>query len=146
MSNKVTNQRQHKLKLSEKYIPALFVFLLFSLVSCNSENNHASENTEKPTSPVKIILDTDIAGNHDDVGAIAVLHSLANSGEAEILAMAISETGLSAEWGAPCVDAINTYFNRPDIPIGVPTNGFAYSKTTYSRQIAEELNYKLDKI
>jgi len=24
----------------------------------------------------------------------------------------------SSEWGAPCLDAINTYYGRPDVPIG----------------------------
>ena len=94
----------------------------------------------------KIIFDTDIAGDHDDVGAAAVLHSLANSGETEILAMAVAETGESAKWGALCLDAINTFYGRPDIPIGVPSHGFAYNEIIYSRQIANEFPYELDKV
>ncbi|RKY61051.1 MAG: hypothetical protein DRP96_04290, partial [Candidatus Neomarinimicrobiota bacterium] len=47
----------------------------------------------------KVIFDTDIGPDWDDVGATAVLHTLANQGEAEILAMMVSSGGHSAIWG-----------------------------------------------
>jgi inosine-uridine nucleoside N-ribohydrolase len=65
--------------------------------------------------PVKIILDVDLAEDVDDAGALAVLHALADRGEAEILATVVSSKN---EWVVPCLDAINTYYGRPDIPIG----------------------------
>ena len=37
--------------------------------------------------PVKVIFDTDMANDCDDAGALAVLHALADLGEAEILAI-----------------------------------------------------------
>ncbi|MCK9316355.1 MAG: nucleoside hydrolase, partial [Verrucomicrobia bacterium] len=40
--------------------------------------------------PAKIIFDTDMAEDVDDVGALALLHALADAGEAEILACMIS--------------------------------------------------------
>ena len=65
--------------------------------------------------PVKVIFDTDMAGDVDDVGALAILHALADLGEAEILAVGVSSRN---EDVGPCVDAINTWYGRPDIPIG----------------------------
>jgi hypothetical protein len=65
--------------------------------------------------PVKIILDVDLAEDVDDAGALATLHALANRGEAEILGVLVSSKN---EWVAPCVDAINTWYGRPDLPIG----------------------------
>lgn len=65
--------------------------------------------------PVKVIFDTDMASDVDDVGALAVLHVLADLGEAEILAVGISSRN---EHVGPCLDAINTWYGRPDIPIG----------------------------
>jgi hypothetical protein len=65
--------------------------------------------------PVKIILDLDLAEDVDDAGALAVLHALANRGEAEILGVLISSKN---EWVVPCADAINTWYGRPDLPIG----------------------------
>ncbi|HOA60812.1 MAG: nucleoside hydrolase [Verrucomicrobia bacterium] len=65
--------------------------------------------------PVKIILDVDLAEDVDDAGALATLHALANRGEAEILGILISSNN---EWVGPCADAINTWYGRPDVPIG----------------------------
>jgi purine nucleosidase len=56
-----------------------------------------------------------MAGDVDDVGALALLHALADLGEAEILAAGISARN---EHVGPCLDAINTWYGRPDIPIG----------------------------
>lgn len=51
----------------------------------------------------------------DDAGALAVLHALADRGEAEILCVTHCT---SAAWGVPCIEAINRYYGRPGIPIG----------------------------
>jgi inosine-uridine nucleoside N-ribohydrolase len=65
---------------------------------------------------VPIILDTDIAPDYDDVGAMAVLHSLVDHNEAKILATISCNT---FETTAPTLSVLNTYFKRADIPIGV---------------------------
>jgi purine nucleosidase len=65
--------------------------------------------------PVRVIFDTDMASDVDDVGALASLHALADRGEAQILAIGISSRN---EHVGPCVDAIDTWYHRPDIPIG----------------------------
>jgi hypothetical protein len=65
--------------------------------------------------PVRIILDVDLAEDVDDAGALAVLHALADRGEAEILGVMVSSRN---EWVGPCVDAINTWYGRPNLPIG----------------------------
>lgn len=67
--------------------------------------------------PVKIIFDTDMDSDCDDAGALACLHTLADAGEAEVLATVCSARH---RWSAPCVEAINRYHGRPDLPIGVP--------------------------
>lgn len=67
--------------------------------------------------PVKIIFDTDMDSDCDDAGAMAIMHTLANRGELEILATVCSARH---KWSAPCIEAINKYYERPDIPIGVP--------------------------
>ncbi len=67
--------------------------------------------------PVKIIFDTDMITDFDDVGALACLHALADAGECEILAT-ISSTRGNASVGA--VEVINTYYGRGDLPVGAP--------------------------
>jgi hypothetical protein len=65
--------------------------------------------------PARILFDTDIGPDCDDAGTLAVLHALADKGEAVILGMACCT---SSEWGAPCLDAINTWYGRPELPVG----------------------------
>jgi len=71
--------------------------------------------------PVNIIFDSDMGPDYDDTGAITILHALADSGQAKILATMASTKyeGVAGE-----LNVFNTYFNRPNIPVGVP-NGFA---------------------
>ena len=88
--------------------------------------------------PVKLIFDTDIGPDCDDAGAAAVLHALADQGEVEILAMMVSTGGETAKWGPPCLDAINTYYGRPDIPIGVIRKPGAEDTSKYNEQVAKE--------
>lgn len=85
--------------------------------------------------PVKIIFDTDMDSDVDDVGAIAMLHSLANAGEAEILGVMVSSLN---PWSAPTVDVFNTYFGRPDLPIGNVKRFGVYHPSKYARKISEE--------
>ena len=64
---------------------------------------------------IKILLDTDLGSDCDDSGALAVLHNLADQDKAEILGIthcASERTGLVS------VMSINSYYGRPDIPVG----------------------------
>ena len=74
----------------------------------------AQQSNNKPAS---IIFDSDIGPDYDDVGAITILHALEDKGEAKILATIASNKyeGITA-----VLDVFNTFFNRPNIPIGVP--------------------------
>lgn len=57
----------------------LYSFLLFLLCGCSLSN---ITNADK----VRLILDTDLGPDYDDVGAMAVMHALADSGYVDILA------------------------------------------------------------
>jgi len=103
-------------------------------------------------SPVRILFDTDIGGDVDDAGALAVLHALADRGEAEILGVLISSKN---EWAGPCVDAINTWYGRPDLPIGYQRgyqhgyrnvkNPNADTTPTYGEAVSKAFPHKLKK-
>jgi inosine-uridine nucleoside N-ribohydrolase len=66
--------------------------------------------------PVSVIFDTDIAPDYDDVGAMALLHAFADAGEAKILATISCN---AFETTVPTISLLNTYFGRPNIPIGI---------------------------
>ena len=65
--------------------------------------------------PVKIIFDTDIGNDVDDALALGLLHALADRGACELLGVTITR---SDELAGPFVDAVNTFYGRPDVPIG----------------------------
>jgi hypothetical protein len=90
--------------------------------------------------PVPVILDTDMASDVDDVGSVALLHALANRGEAKILAMGVC---VKNPWTPLCLDAINTYFKRPEIPLGVVKGTAVKDRSLYTRQIAQEFPHAL---
>jgi pyrimidine-specific ribonucleoside hydrolase len=79
--------------------------------------------------PVDLIFDSDIGPDYDDVGAMAVLHSLADSGQVNILATVASN---QSKYIAGVLDALNTYFGRPNIPVGV-VRGRAVNLTAWQK-------------
>lgn len=86
-------------------------------------------------SRVKIIFDTDMHTDCDDAGAMAVLHALADRGECEILGMMLSTKDPHA---AATIDAINTWYGHPDIPIGVIKGEGVYRHSKFTKGIAAE--------
>jgi pyrimidine-specific ribonucleoside hydrolase len=96
------------LKKFNQMIKILFLsFYLVSLSFAQAQNKKV----------VSIIFDTDMGPDYDDVGAIALLHAFADSGEAKILATIAST---KYEGVAAVLNVLNTYFKRPGMPIGVP--------------------------
>jgi len=94
-----------------KLIVGLLSINLLILFGCSDQPK------ENNSVPVKIIFDTDLGPDYDDVGAMAFLHAMADSGKAEILATVSSNKHLLV---APSIEVINRYFGRPDLPIGAP--------------------------
>src|ERR1043165_2065862 len=92
-------------------------------------------------SPVPIIVDTDLGTNCGDVGALAVLHALADLGEARILATMSSSKNPDT---APCLDAINPWYGRPGLPIGGPQGAGALRPSKYAAELARRYPHRLD--
>jgi len=92
----------------------------------------------------KIIFDMDIDTDCDDAGALAILHALADKGKVKILATVVST---HYPYSAPCVEAINRYYGRPDIPIGAPKSNWTDTgsrSSKYAKNIAEEYETTLN--
>lgn len=79
------------------------------------EDASAGQPESNDERSVPIILDTDFGFDVDDVGALAVLHALADNGEAKILATVSVVTDPHTP-GA--IDAVNTYYGHPNLPVG----------------------------
>jgi inosine-uridine nucleoside N-ribohydrolase len=88
---------------------AIWMGISMAFYSCKEENLS-----------VPVIFDTDMGPDYDDVGALTLLHALADSGEARILATVASNR---YSYTGPCIDVINHYYGRPDLPVGAPATG-----------------------
>ena len=65
---------------------------------------------------VPVIFDTDMGNDIDDALALALLHALESRGECRIIAVTITKDNA---WAAPYIDLVNTFYGRPEIPIGM---------------------------
>ena len=90
--------------------------------------------------PVPVIFDTDFGPDVDDVGALAILHVMADQGEAEILGVMISTSGDSDSPRA--VDVVNTYYGRPDIPIGLAGPEALSFPSKFASEIASSFEHE----
>lgn len=86
--------------------------------------------------PVRLIFDTDMGNDVDDLIALSAIHSLQTRGACELLAVTISKDHPQA---APCVDAVNTFYGRPDIPVGVVREGVTREAGRFNLLAKEKL-------
>jgi hypothetical protein len=104
-----------------------------STQACSTSSTADTAATAEFSAPVPIICDTDFAGDVDDAGALAILHALADQGEAEILAVMVSS---SNRFAFRAVDAVNTYYGRPDIPVGMVWGSAVNVSSEYTFELA----------
>lgn len=89
---------------------------------------------EKP----RIIFDTDITGDVDDVLALAMCHTLADRGAGELIGVTISKENPQT---AAFVDAVNTFYGRPNLPIGVTRDPTAQKRDSKFTKLGELPDY-----
>jgi inosine-uridine nucleoside N-ribohydrolase len=89
------------------FLSVLLLFALFAIPDFAAE-------------PVHLILDTDMGNDVDDALALAMIHALQNRGEVQLLAVTITKDN---RYAAPFINLVNTFYGRPDIPVGMVVNG-----------------------
>jgi inosine-uridine nucleoside N-ribohydrolase len=70
--------------------------------------------------PTPVVFDTDIGNDIDDALALAMLHAFESRGEARLIAVTITKDN---RFAAPFVEAVNAFYGRPRIPVGVVRGG-----------------------
>ena len=119
---------------------SFLVIILTFFTMILTPSNLLVEGVEE-MNPKKIIFETDMCTDVDDVGALAMLHALADNREAEILAISYNEVHPS---GAGTISAINTWYNRGDIPIGIYKGDLADpDESSYLESIAANFPHDL---
>lgn len=94
-------------------------------------------STQAHEPPVRVIFDTDMGNDIDDVQALAMIHALEDRGECELVAVTVTKDHALA---APFVDAINTLYGRGEIPIGVCHSGVTSDENKYLGLVKEKAN------
>ena len=67
-------------------------------------------------SQVKVIFDTDLGGDADDLGALVMLNNFIDKGEIELLAVMSWST---EKYVVSAIDAVNRFYGHNDIPVAV---------------------------
>ena len=96
-------------------------------------------NMQAAEPQMSILLDTDMGGDCDDVGALFMLHGAVGRGEAKLLA---TMGCISADAIGPCLDAINTWFGRPETPVGTLKDSGFIVGPHYTTEIAKRFPHQ----
>ena len=108
---------------------AILLIPIFSLIACSN-----------PQAPKKIIFDTDFGGDADDLGALAMLNHFKNKSEIDLLAVMCWNT---EKYATSAIDAVNTYYGNPDIPIGLRQGEQHITPWNHSKVIADNLQHDI---
>lgn len=101
-----------------RYVLAPIACLM--LLTCTVRSSNAESSADATaTARMPVIYETDMTLDVDDVGALAVLHGLQKEGKVNLLGVGYNEVH---PLGPSVIDAINTYYNRGTIPIGIYGN------------------------
>lgn len=129
----------------------IIVFVVLALIpfyicqgSCKGEtksgnNDHSPVSIESEEVGISVIYETDLTLDVDDVGALAVLHGLQTEGKVNILGVCYNEVHPLAP---AAIDAINTYYGRGAIPIGIYRKSL--SEPDPSDYFSKEYDYDVD--
>lgn len=85
--------------------------------------------------PVPVIYDTDMGNDIDDALALAMLHALEARGEIRLLAVTVTKDN---PWAARYVSAVNRFYGRGDVPVGIVRDGVTKDEGKYVRGAVEE--------
>jgi inosine-uridine nucleoside N-ribohydrolase len=91
-------------------------------------------------SQVKVIFDTDLGGDADDLGALVMLNNFIDKGEIELLAVMSWST---EKYVVSAIDAVNRFYGHNDIPVAVRSKDSYYEEWNYCRTLAEKFPHEL---
>ncbi|MBY0588024.1 nucleoside hydrolase [bacterium] len=84
--------------------------------------------------PIPVIFDTDMGNDIDDALALAVIHALESRGECRLLAVTITKDHPDA---TRFIAAINNFYGRGDVPLGMVQRGKTPEPSNYLRGIVD---------
>jgi purine nucleosidase len=118
-----------------KIPPTIILPIATAFLSTGLDSGSARAVEPPQVEPIRLIFDTDICGDCDDVLALGMIHALQSRGACRLLAVTIST---DHEQAAPFVDAVNTFYGRGEIPIGVAGQGGVVEKSAFLPLVEEK--------
>jgi purine nucleosidase len=91
----------------------LVVVLLLLLIICGCKG---PANVSELNNPPKVIIDTDLDSDVDDVGALAMLYNLHHAGIIELLGVIVTSDD---PYAPVCASALNTYYELPNCRLDI---------------------------
>lgn len=107
--------------------------LVTILLVASAHATAAAVDKPKPE-PVRIIFDTDMGNDIDDALALSVIHALQTRGECQLLGVTVSKDN---PYCAPFIDAVNEFYGRGAIPIGMIRDGKEQEDGKFVRQVSQ---------
>ncbi len=104
--------------------------ILLTLLACALPLAPVLTNAQK--TPVRMIFDTDMGNDIDDAMALAMIHQLARRGAVELLAVTSTKDHPKS---VAYIDALNTWYGFPDIPLGAVRDGAAKAEGRFVGQV-----------
>ncbi|WP_394746890.1 nucleoside hydrolase [Spongiimicrobium salis] len=89
-----------------------------------------------------IIFDTDFGGDADDLGALAMLNHFQNKKEIELMGVMCWN---AEKYAVSAIDAVNTYYGNPDIPIGFRQSEIGIVDWNHSKVLADNLPHDVSR-
>lgn len=87
-----------------------------------------------------LFIDTDLGGDCDDVGAVALANILKNNNAIELIGMTHTT---SLPWGFACIEIVNNYYGNNSIQVGATSrkNYCEANTNKYAQKMVEAFNY-----
>lgn len=96
------------------------IVAVWGFAACSSDHEQDSTGKRDDSNIPHIIFDTDIVSSTDDLVALRALYNYMDAGKCELIGIVVDREG---EANAACADVFNTFYNHPDIPIGLVRSG-----------------------
>ena len=119
------------------YLKLIFFVSILPLYGCSDKKSE-----EQKPEPVQLIFDTDFGGDADDLGALAMLNHFQNKGEVRLLAVMCWNV---ERYAVNAIDAVNTYYGNPNIPIGLRRPGFHETPWNHTKVLADSLPHDINR-
>ncbi len=109
--------------------------VILSAVVCVLQSVPVQAQAAGVAAPIPLIFDTDIGNDCDDVLALGLIHSLQTRNRCRLIAVTITK---DHDQCAPFVDAVNTFYGRGDVPIGVCRSGVTPQQSRFTTLVNEK--------